>query len=239
MRVAALAPPFGGDCLPVRDFLQRAIPKTQSVVRCVGVHNSVAIVFDSTARTAWLLQSGKTSTSLENNCMSNKGSVRGTVTTTAAMLAVCLAFVGGITGMSSAFGNSRDDNKALIQQMFRDVIEPDSFDEQVVSRYFSPSYVQKVDGKTLDFAGFSDHLRAVKTAVTNTRVTFDVMMAEGNKVIDIHRVVADKRTGGKVTVRVVALFEIKDGKIVRCDEDTHLEDGAAADKDLGSRSSKP
>jgi ketosteroid isomerase-like protein len=141
--------------------------------------------------------------------------------------------------MSSAFGNTQENNKAFIQQMFRDVIEPDAVDDEALRRYFSPKYVQKVDGKTLDFAGFSDHLRAVKAAVTNVRVTFDLMMAEGDKVMDIHHVRADKRAGGQVAVRVVALFEIKDGKIVRCDEDTHLEEGAATDSDLGSRSSKP
>lgn len=164
---------------------------------------------------------------------------RYTSITKSAVAAMCLALVGEIAVMSSAFGNSQENNKELIQRMFRDVIEPDAFDENVINRYFSPTYIQKVDGKTLDFAGFGDHMRAVKAAITNTRVTVDLMMAEGNKVIDIHHVAADKRGGGQVRVRVVALFEIKDGKIVRCDEDTHVEEGGAADKDLGSRSSKP
>ena len=107
--------------------------------------------------------------------------------------------------MTAAFGKSKEDNKALIQGMFRDVIEPDAFDEEAVSRYFSSSYVQKVDGKTLDFAGFTDHLRAVKASVKNVHVTFDIMMSEGNKVIDIHHVYAEKHTGEKMVVRVVAL----------------------------------
>src|ERR1700730_2716350 len=109
------------------------------------------------------------------------------------MLTMVLAFVVAVSAMPSAFGDSeegtvkrgahpREDNKAFIQQMFRDVIEPDAFDEQAVGRYFSPKYVQRVDGKTLDFAGFSDHLRAVKGAVTNVRVTFDQLVADGNKV---------------------------------------------------------
>jgi ketosteroid isomerase-like protein len=171
--------------------------------------------------------------------MSNQRPPRPATAKKRAMVAVGLAFIGALAGMSSAFGNSRDDNKAFVQQMFHDVIEPDAFDEGAVRRYFSPNYMEKVDGKKLDFAGFSDHLRAVKAAVTNVHVTFDLSMAEGNKVVDIYRVVADRRTGGKMAVKVVALFEIKDGKIVRCDEDTHLEEGTAADKDLGSRSSKP
>jgi hypothetical protein len=80
-------------------------------------------------------------------------------------------------------GQPEEDNKALIQATF---IEQDSFDEQVVSRYFSPKYVQKVDGKTLDFAGFSDHLRGLKAAVMNVHVVFEQMLAEGNKARPCH-----------------------------------------------------
>ena len=164
------------------------------------------------------------------------------------MLMMFLAF---ITGTSATQGTSRgydegsaktegqpdEDNKAFIRAMFRDVIERDGFDEQAVGRYFSPKYVQKVDGKTLDFAGFCDHLRALKGAVMNVRVGFEQMVAEGNKVMEIHHVDADKRAGGKIATRVIALFVIEGGKVVLCDELTHLEEGVATDKDLGSRSS--
>jgi SnoaL-like domain len=182
--------------------------------------------------------------------VSNKTSARDVVIKKGTVLTMALAFLVGISTMPSAFGNSedetvkkgahpREDNKVLIKQMFRDVIEADAFDEQAVARYFSPKYVQRVDGKTLDFAGFSDHLHAVKGAVTNVRVTFEQMVAEGNMVMDIHRVEADKRAGGKLVSKVIALFVIEDRKVIFCEELTHLEEGAATDKDLGSRSSKP
>jgi ketosteroid isomerase-like protein len=74
--------------------------------------------------------------------------------------------------------------------------------------------------------------------VTSLRVSFEQMVAEGNKIMDIHRVEADKRTGGKMAARVISLWVIEDGKIVLCDELTHLEQGAAQDRDLGSRTSK-
>ena len=166
------------------------------------------------------------------------------------MLTMFLAIVTGTGAVQRASGDSaegtakreggqpdEEDNKAFIQRMFRDVIEQDGFDEQTVSRYFSPKYVQRVDGKTLDFHGFSDHLRALKGALTNVRVTFEQMVAEGNKVMEIHRVDADKRAGGQIATKVIALFVIEDGKVVLCDELTHLEEGAVTDKDLGSRSS--
>lgn len=163
------------------------------------------------------------------------------------MLTMFLAFVTGTgspqrargsdEGTAKRGGQPDEDNKVFIQRMFRDVIEQDEFDEQTISRYFSPKYVQRVDGKTLDFHGFSDHLRALKGALTNVRVAFEQMVAEDNKVMEIHRVEADKRAGGNIATKVIALFVIEDGKVVLCDELTHLEEGATTDKDLGSRSS--
>ena len=46
---------------------------------------------------------------------------------------------------------------------------------------------------------------------------------------------AEKVAGGRVAVRVFALFVIDEGKIVLCDELTRLEQGAAEDRDLASR----
>jgi ketosteroid isomerase-like protein len=128
-------------------------------------------------------------------------------------------------------------NKTLVRQMFREVIEREELDDHAVARYFSPRYVQKVDGKTLDLADFVDHVRELKRTVTHLRVTFEHMVSEGNKVMDIHRVDADKRVGAKITARVISLWIIEDGKIVLCDELTHLEKGAPGDRDLGSRTS--
>ena len=131
-----------------------------------------------------------------------------------------------------------ESNKALLRQMFRDVLEADSFDEQLILRYFSPSYVQRVDGKTLRFSEFVDHVREVKKTVTKLRFTFDEMIAEGGKVMEIHRVEGEKRAGGKFAIRLFSFWTIKDGKIVSCDELSRVEQGAAEDRDLGSRTSK-
>jgi ketosteroid isomerase-like protein len=134
--------------------------------------------------------------------------------------------------------HSTETNKTLIRQMFRDVLEMDSWDELVIDRYFSPAYVQHVDGKTLDFAAFRDHIRELKKILTNLRFTIEHMVAEGDKVMEIHRVEGEKRAGGTVAARLFSLWIITDGKIVLCDEVSRLEHGTAEDRDLGSRASK-
>jgi hypothetical protein len=60
-------------------------------------------------------------------------------------------------------------------------------------------------------------------------------VAEGASVVSIHRAEAEKVAGGRISVRVFALFVIDEGKIALCDELTRLEHGAAEDRDLGSR----
>ncbi len=134
--------------------------------------------------------------------------------------------------------DSTESNKVLIRQMFRDVLEMDSWDERVIDRYFSPAYVQHVDGKTLNFTAFRDHVRELKKILTNLRFTVEHMVAEGDKVMEIHRVEGKKRAGGTFAARLFALWVIKDGKIVLCDEVSRVEQGAAEDRDLGSRTSK-
>jgi predicted SnoaL-like aldol condensation-catalyzing enzyme len=127
-----------------------------------------------------------------------------------------------------------DQNKSLIKQMFRDMFESDSFDERVIDRYFSPGYVQHADGTTLTFSGFVDHVRELKWTVAKLEVTFEQMVAEGNKVMEIHRVKGEKRDGSRFTVRLMSFWIIEDGKIALCDELSHLEQGAPEDRDLGS-----
>ena len=111
----------------------------------------------------------------------------------------------------------------------------DAFDEGAITRHFSPRYVQKTDGRTLDFAGFVAHVRELKRTLKNVKITFERMVAEGANVVSIHYAEAEKIAGGKIAIRVFALFMIDDGKIVLCDELTHLEQGAAKNRGLASR----
>jgi predicted SnoaL-like aldol condensation-catalyzing enzyme len=128
-----------------------------------------------------------------------------------------------------------DLNKSLIELAFQEVFASDAFDETAIARYFSPRYVQKTDGHTLDFPGFVTHVRELKRTLKSVKITFERLVAEGANVVSIHRAEAEKIAGGRIAVRVFALFVIDDGKIVLCDELTYLERGAAEDRDLSSR----
>jgi predicted SnoaL-like aldol condensation-catalyzing enzyme len=126
-------------------------------------------------------------------------------------------------------------NKSLIELAFQEVFASDAFDEGAIARYFSPRYVQKTDGSTLDYPGFVAHVRELKRTLKNIKITFERVIAEGASVVSIHRAEAEKVTGGRIAVRVFALFVIDDGKIAVCDELTRLEEGVDEDRDLASR----
>jgi predicted SnoaL-like aldol condensation-catalyzing enzyme len=126
-------------------------------------------------------------------------------------------------------------NKSLVERAFQEVFASDAFDEGAIARYFSPRYVQKTDGRTLDFPGFVAHVRELKRTLKNVKITFERAVAEGASVVTIHRAEAEKVAGGRIAVRVFALFVIDDGKIVLCDELSRLEEGVAEDRDLASR----
>lgn len=128
-----------------------------------------------------------------------------------------------------------DSNKSLVERAFQDVFASDAFDEGAIARYFSPRYAQKTDGRTLDYAGFVAHVRELKRTLKNVKITFEHTISEGENVVSIHRAEAEKIAGGRVAIRVFALFAIEGNRIVLCDELTRLEQGATEDRDLASR----
>jgi len=126
-------------------------------------------------------------------------------------------------------------NKELVMTAFRDIFESEQFDIEVVARYFSSDYIQHVDGATIDYEQFIKHLKEQRIAVASFHVSFLSIASEDNIVFTNHLVTAIKKDGGKIKVKVMAQFTVKDGKIVACDELTHMLSGADEDRNLGSR----
>ncbi|MDX2164957.1 MAG: nuclear transport factor 2 family protein [Gammaproteobacteria bacterium] len=124
----------------------------------------------------------------------------------------------------------------LIQEIFAHVFEKDGFDEAVCEKYFSKDYIQYVDGKKVDYAGFLDHVRALKSALHSMSFEFKHIVKEGNKIATLHIARGIKKdTGKKIEVQVNAMFEIQNNQVISCNELTHLVHGEESDQDLGSR----
>lgn len=124
--------------------------------------------------------------------------------------------------------------KRLIVAIFREVVLPPTLDMGAVERYISRDYVQTVDGVTLDYAGFVEHMGKQKQVLASLTVDFLAMAEEGETVFSNHIVSATKKDGSQVRVKVIAQFVVRNGLLSRCDELTRLLSGNEADRGLGS-----
>jgi ketosteroid isomerase-like protein len=127
------------------------------------------------------------------------------------------------------------DIKNFIKEVFANTIEDMTATEKIYEKYFSKDYIQYVDGKTLDYDDFIAHMKAQKNTLKSAKITFKYIIVEGDIVATVHKVNATKKDGAEIEAQVNALIEIKDNKIVLCDELTYLLKGANEDKDIGSR----
>ncbi len=121
-----------------------------------------------------------------------------------------------------------------IESAMQSLLDPDS-DIAALRDFFTEDYVQWVDGVELDMAGFMQHAQQLKSTLLKGEFHILKLMVSGDSAADIHDVIAFKKDGQKVHARVIAFFHFRAGKIYAVEEMTHLLQGSAEDKDLGSR----
>lgn len=129
---------------------------------------------------------------------------------------------------------TKEQARAFLTEVFEALMRPDVAAEEL-GRYFATDYVQIADGKRLDRAAFVDHARELKRVLAGGTVTLETVLADGSTVATRHQVDARKKSGERVRMKVFAFFEIEDGLIRRTEEVTQMLEGAAEDRDLGSR----
>jgi hypothetical protein len=106
---------------------------------------------------------------------------------------------------------------------------------QDYTKYISTSYIEHIDGKVFNFQQWLHHMSGIKDLMKSYTLTFDEIIAEGDQLAASYVVHATKKDGSKLDIRIIAIFKIKDGKMVYCDELTHVINGAATDKQIGSQ----
>ncbi len=127
-------------------------------------------------------------------------------------------------------------NKEWLRTLFKEMYEDPTTDfTKLIPKKYSKNYTQWVDGKTMGYDDILKHRLAQKKVISDIKITFEHMVAEGDKVCTIHWVHAKKKDGSEVIAKVIALFQIQNGKLVLCDEMTHQIKGTKEDADLGSR----
>ncbi len=125
--------------------------------------------------------------------------------------------------------------KLFLERVFSELFNVDNDPCNMAKKYMTPDYLQLVDGKSLHYNEFVEHLGVVLNEFQSINFTFEQVIASGNTISDIHIVDAIKNDGSKFKAKVIAFFFIRNGKIFKIDELTTLLEGKEEDKDLGSR----
>lgn len=123
----------------------------------------------------------------------------------------------------------------IILDFFKQVLEDGQIDNKTISSFVSPSYIQQVDGKTLDFEDFKKHLKKQREIISRIQITFIQIISSGDIVFTNHEVSVHKKDGNLLRFKVLAQFTLQDDKVIACDELTRLVDGNEEDSNLGSR----
>jgi hypothetical protein len=106
--------------------------------------------------------------------------------------------------------------------------------EETAARYFHPDYRQCADGEVLDYAGFLDHMKLLRSRIApGCRVEVHEALRDGRRIADRHTVHVIKADGGQVETEVYFFAELaEDFRLVRVDEITRMVAGGAGDADL-------
>lgn len=104
-----------------------------------------------------------------------------------------------------------------------------------IARCFSPEYQQQVDGNLLNYEQFVAHMATLKTLTRAMTIDIKTIANSGDDVLTHHYARITKQDGQTSLIEVFAHFQLREGKIVRCDELTRLLTGDPADADLGQR----
>lgn len=102
------------------------------------------------------------------------------------------------------------------------------------SKYVSKDFVNPIDGNVFNYKQWVTHQKHIKSLVKSMKPIFDEMVAEGDNVAAIYHIDIVKNDGSKLVVKDMALFKIKNNKIVYCEELTRLIKGNVKDKHIGS-----
>ncbi len=122
----------------------------------------------------------------------------------------------------------------LLRRMFAAFTNPETKPE-VYAELLTPDYIQRVDGKQLDYAGFLQHAETLQAGLASSSVTFEHVVTDGASAATVHIADVVKANGERIRLKVIAYYQFRGNRISMVDELTHLLEGSRQDRDLGSR----
>lgn len=107
----------------------------------------------------------------------------------------------------------------FLKQVYQDVILDLKLDK--ISDYFSDQYMQVTDGTEVNIQGFHNHMETLKSIVDTLALSpfYDFLFDEEKQTATLrYEIHVKKKNGNSGVVEIIAIFELKEGKILRCNE---------------------
>ncbi|MFS8045250.1 nuclear transport factor 2 family protein [Rhizobium sp. BR 314] len=136
--------------------------------------------------------------------------------------------------MSTEAAMTQGEVHELLHRMFAAFTDPTTKPEKF-AELLTPDYIQRVDGKQLDYEGFLQHSRALQAELASSSISFEQVVTDGVSAATVHVAEGVKIDGERIRLKVIAYYQFRGNRISLVDELTYLIEGAAHDQDLGSR----
>ncbi|MFT9016959.1 nuclear transport factor 2 family protein [Acetobacter malorum] len=124
-------------------------------------------------------------------------------------------------------------SEQIIRQMFATFTDFSTSLDQLKA-FLTSDYQQIVDGRTLTLDDFLTHARALREALQSLEITVERIICQEDMAATVHVARATRLSGHISTIKVIAFFQLREGRIALVDELTHVLEGNSEDKTLGS-----
>jgi ketosteroid isomerase-like protein len=114
-----------------------------------------------------------------------------------------------------ATGSLEQSNAALVKKMFEEVSEKMSVER--LGDYFTEDLELTSNNHYMDYAGFKEHLVQAFGALKAVQIKkpYDEFMAKDDKVVTRFTIATTDKKGNRKETGVIAIYQLKDGKISR------------------------
>lgn len=130
---------------------------------------------------------------------------------------------------------NKTEAKQFLTELYQNIVV--DLNVEKLPYYFTEEYIQVTDGVKTNFSEFTQHIITLKKLVEKIVVSpfYDFLFDEELQTATLRYTVdVTKKTGEKGQVEMIAIFELKEGKIIRCHELSRPVNNDASFKDIAS-----
>ncbi len=117
--------------------------------------------------------------------------------------------------------------EAFLDEMAKAVCDPTA-DSEVTDQYFTEDFEQVIDDTTIGRSQLDSRLDLFRKEYSAVQFDYLSVICEGDRIADVHLVRAKAKDGQQLTIKVISLYTLRDGRISRAESLTRLVEGTTA-----------